>query len=76
MRRSLHQRAPRGWRNGKHAGQWAATLATYAYPIIGALPVQAVETALVLKGAGTALDGKARNGKPLARASRKRFGLR
>src|SRR5262249_29227996 len=38
-----------GWRNGKHAGQWVATLATYAYPVIGALPVQAVDTGLVLK---------------------------
>ena len=38
-----------GWRNGKHAGQWGATLSTYAYPIIGALPVQAVDTGLVLK---------------------------
>ena len=38
-----------GWRNGKHAAQWGATLATYAYPIIGALPVQAVDTGLVLK---------------------------
>jgi integrase len=38
-----------GWRNGKHAAQWEATLATYAEPIIGALPVQTVDTALVLK---------------------------
>jgi integrase len=38
-----------GWRNSKHAGQWGATLATYAYPVIGALPVQAVDTGLVLK---------------------------
>jgi integrase len=38
-----------GWRNGKHAGQWGATLATYVYPIIGELPVQAVDTGLVLK---------------------------
>jgi integrase len=38
-----------GWRNGKHAGQWSATLSTYAYPVIGALPVQAVDTGLVLK---------------------------
>jgi len=38
-----------GWRNGKHAAQWEATLATYAEPIIGALPVQAIDTALVLK---------------------------
>src|SRR4029453_3498061 len=38
-----------GWRNGKHAAQWEATLATYAEPVIGALPVQAIDTALVLK---------------------------
>jgi len=38
-----------GWRNEKHAAQWGATLATYAYPIIGALPVHAVDTGLVLK---------------------------
>jgi integrase len=38
-----------GWRNGKHAGQWGATLSTYAYAIIGALPVQAIDTGLVLK---------------------------
>ncbi len=38
-----------GWRNAKHAGQWGATLATYADPIIGALPIQAVDTPLVMK---------------------------
>jgi integrase len=38
-----------GWRNDKHAGQWSATLSTYAHPTIGALPVQAIDTALVLK---------------------------
>jgi integrase len=38
-----------GWRNGKHAAQWEATLATYAGPIIGALPVQAIDTSLVHK---------------------------
>ncbi len=38
-----------GWRNAKHAAQWEATLATYAEPIIGALPVQAIDTALVMK---------------------------
>jgi integrase len=38
-----------GWRNGKHAGQWGATLTTYAYPIIGGLPVQTVDTGLVIK---------------------------
>jgi integrase len=38
-----------GWRNAKHASQWEATLATYAEPIIGALPVQAIDTALIMK---------------------------
>jgi integrase len=38
-----------GWRNAKHASQWEATLATYAAPIIGTLPVQAIDTSLVTK---------------------------
>jgi integrase len=38
-----------GWKNIKHAAQWEATLETYAYPLIGALPVQAIDTALVMK---------------------------
>ena len=38
-----------GWKSPKHAGQWAATLKTYAYPVIGNLPVQMVETAHVMK---------------------------
>lgn len=37
-----------GWKSPKHAGQWAATLETYAYPKIGALPVAAIDVALVL----------------------------
>lgn len=38
-----------GWRNPKHAEQWEATLETYAGPVFGALPVQDVDTALVLR---------------------------
>jgi integrase len=38
-----------GWRNVKHAAQWEATLVTYAGPTLGGLPVQAIDTALVLK---------------------------
>jgi integrase len=37
-----------GWKNIKHAAQWEATLKAYAYPLIGALPVQAIDTALVM----------------------------
>jgi integrase len=33
------------WKNVKHAAQWATTLKTYAYPVIGDLAVADVETA-------------------------------
>jgi integrase len=38
-----------GWRNEKHAAQWSATLKTYAEPVFGTLPVQAVDLEKVLK---------------------------
>lgn len=38
-----------GWRNAKHGEQWRNTIATYAEPVIGKLPVAAIDTALVLK---------------------------
>jgi integrase len=38
-----------GWRNAKHASQWESTLATYASPVFGALPVASVDTPLVMK---------------------------
>jgi integrase len=37
------------WRNAKHSAQWDATLKTYAYPLIGSLPVAAVDTSFVMK---------------------------
>lgn len=37
------------WRNAKHAEQWTNTLATYASPVIGVLPVSSIETAHVLR---------------------------
>jgi integrase len=37
------------WRNSKHRAQWDATLKTYAYPLIGSLPIAAVDTSLVMK---------------------------
>lgn len=33
------------WKNAKHAAQWASTLETYAYPIIGNLHVAHIDTA-------------------------------
>lgn len=38
-----------GWSNAKHAAQWTSTLATYANPTIGPLPVNAVDTGVVMK---------------------------
>jgi integrase len=38
-----------GWRNPKHRQQWQNTLKTYASPVIGKLPVQAIDVALVLR---------------------------
>jgi integrase len=38
-----------GWKNEKHCEQWTNTIKTYCDPVIGALPVQAVDTGLVLQ---------------------------
>ena len=38
-----------GWKSPKHAAQWAATLATYAYPVLGDLPVDDITTEHVLE---------------------------
>lgn len=46
----IHIKANRdGWRNAKHKQQWENTLSTYAYPIIGDLPIAGVETPHVIK---------------------------
>lgn len=37
------------WRNPKHRQQWTNTLSTYVTPVFGKLPVQAVDTGLVMK---------------------------
>jgi integrase len=37
------------WRNAKHRQQWSNTLTTYAYPVIGDLPVSEIRTAHVLQ---------------------------
>lgn len=47
-----------GWKNPKHAQQWENTLATYASPVFGALPVQAVDEGLVLQVLGPLWENK------------------
>ena len=37
-----------GWRHAKHVEQWESSLQRLAFPVIGALPVQAINTALVM----------------------------
>lgn len=38
-----------GWKNPKHHNQWKNTLETYCAPVFGAISVQEVDTALVLR---------------------------
>lgn len=38
-----------GWRNPKHRQQWANTLSTYAYPVVGSIAVANIDTGLVLQ---------------------------
>lgn len=38
-----------GWRNAKHRQQWKNTLATYAYPLLGNLPVAVIDTGLIVR---------------------------
>jgi integrase len=38
-----------GWRNPTHRHQWRNTLTTYAYPILGDLPVSTIDTGLVMQ---------------------------
>jgi len=37
------------WKNAKHRAQWGSTLSIYAYPVLGDLPVAAIDTGLVIK---------------------------
>ena len=37
------------FKNDKHRKQWRSTLESYAFPVIGDLPLQSIDTALVLK---------------------------
>ena len=38
-----------GWRNAKHGSQWVNTVGAYCSPVIGTLPVQAIDVGLVMK---------------------------
>jgi len=38
-----------GWKGGKHARDWRGSLSKHAYPIIGGLPVAAIDLVLTKK---------------------------
>jgi integrase len=38
-----------GWKNAKHRQQWTNTLTTYAYPVIGNTPVDAIDIGMIQK---------------------------
>jgi integrase len=43
------QQEGEAWSNYKHAAQWTATLASYAYPLIGDLSVQVIERVDIIR---------------------------
>lgn len=58
------------WRSPKHAAQWPSSLKTYAYPLFGSLPVQAVDVGLVMKALRADLADQAGDGEPYSRQDR------
>ena len=58
------------WKSDKHAAQWPATLKTYAYPIVGDLPVQLIDTTVVMKVIEPTVVGKTGDGEPAAGSHR------
>ncbi|MCK8787815.1 integrase arm-type DNA-binding domain-containing protein [Roseomonas sp. NAR14] len=43
---SAHEKS---WRNAKHAAQWHSSLATHAYPVLGDMPVEDIDTGHVMQ---------------------------
>jgi hypothetical protein len=46
--------------SAKHGSQWSTSLAAYAYPVIGSLPVDSIDTALVLRVLEQKVEGNDR----------------
>jgi integrase len=46
---TYHRAHKDSWKNAKHAAQWTSTMETYAYPVIGDLPIETVDVAHVMK---------------------------
>jgi integrase len=43
----VHSDHKASWKNGKHQAQWISTLETYAFPLLGDLPVDQIEGPLI-----------------------------
>lgn len=52
------------WRNAKHREQWASSLTTYVDPIVGDLPVDQIDTKLILKVFEQPVDADPKRGLP------------
>jgi hypothetical protein len=46
---SFHDQRSIGWRNAKHSAQFISTLKSYAFPVIGKLPVSEIDKTHVLR---------------------------
>jgi integrase len=44
-----HAAQQAGWQSEKHRHDWMFSIETYAYPVLGELPVASIDTALVMK---------------------------
>ena len=66
----------RGWKNAKHARQWVSTLKTYACPVIGDKPVDAISTEDILAILSPSWTEKTETAKRIQGRNRKHPGLR
>jgi integrase len=53
------------WRSAKHAKQWSTSLARHVFPVLGRLPVGAIDTPLVLKSLKDVWDSAPETGSRL-----------
>ena len=65
-----------GWHNAKHARQWVSTLKTYARPVIGKKPVNAITTEDILQILSPIWGYQDRDGQTGAGAYREHHGFR
>lgn len=47
--RAVHKARAGSWKNEKHAAQWISTLETYAFPVIGTMRVNVIESPDILR---------------------------